>query len=94
MYVKIAFLLVTKMTSQMPGICSDMVSGIRIHLHTHFPDNWSALAVTNFSAEPAADSHHRGAQKRVAAFQNVQKKWLTWAVRLHMAPRMGNFFLD
>lgn len=36
MYIKITFLLVTKMTSQMPGICSDTVSDIRIYLHNPF----------------------------------------------------------
>lgn len=47
MYVKIAFLLVTKMTTQMPGICSDTVSDtVSEHIYTlPFPDNWSAATV-------------------------------------------------
>lgn len=36
MYVKIAFLVVTKMTSQMSGTRSDTVSDIRVYLHTPF----------------------------------------------------------
>lgn len=63
MYVKIAFLLVIKMTNQMPGITLIQYL-ISEHIYTLlFPDNWSAAAVRHFSAEPSAGTHHQAAQK-------------------------------
>lgn len=78
MHVKIAFLLVTKMTSQMPGICSDTVSDtVSEHIHSlPFPDNWSVAAVKHFSAVLNARTHHQAAQRRLVHFQNVQINWL------------------
>lgn len=82
MYVKIAFLPVTKMTNQMPGICSDTVSDIRTHIHTPF-FCWSAAADRHFSAEPNAGTYHMAAQKRLVPFQTMQ---ISCTGRLHMAP--------
>lgn len=63
MYVKIAFLLVTKMTNQMPGIAPIQYL-ISEHIYTLlFPDNWSAAAVRHFSAVPSAGTHDQAAQK-------------------------------
>lgn len=91
MYLKIAFLLVTKMTSQMPGIALIQYLTSEHICTLPFPDTWSAAAVRHFSAAPNAGTHHQAAQKRLVPFQNVQINWLMGCETTHGPMNMENF---
>jgi len=75
MYVKIAFLLVTKTTSQMPGICSNTASDIRIYLHTPFSWYLECISSYSFQCRTSCRLTSSGCTEKGSYFQNVQTKW-------------------